>query len=1079
MRESRRVRFMTINNNRFFTNEEGSSLLDRFKQTLQDVQYFDVLVGYFQTSGFYELYEDFEQIEKIRILVGLGIDKQAFEIIDDAAQRVKPLATHKETRDHFSDTLTDEIDQTPDSAEVEIGIQKFIEFLCNGKIEIKAHPSHNIHAKIYISRFQEGDRDFGRLITGSSNFSYSGLQGQYEFNVELRDDNDVRFALDKFEALWAEAIDVNDDYINTVQTRTWLNDKLSPYLLYLKTIYEYFKEDINLDQTFETDMPEGFMELEYQKQATMAVYKILHAYNGVFLSDVVGLGKTYISALLAKQLDGGKLVLCPPPLQDYWEETFRDFGVRKFKVESLGKIDQMVETDLEKYQYIFIDEAHRFRNEKTQTFSQLAEICAGKKVVLVTATPFNNDIDDLLSQLKLFQVPKKSLIPGVSDLDKYFKKCKRRLGVHDKGTPEYLSELSNVSAAIRENILKYVMVRRTRHEIVQYFKSDMQEQGLSFPEIEAPHALSYYLGDQLEPKFERTIELLRNFSYARYIPLLYLKRKLTPLEEQQQKNVRAFMKILLVKRLESSFYAFRNTVARFVASYDRFIEMFDGGKVYISKKVNVFDYLDSDHEEELIRLVENEDVLGIDSEDFVDTYRTQLENDLAIIREINTLWALEESDPKLDAFIHALKSNPILMNQKLIIFTEAAETGDYLYKRLTEAFDETIIIFIHGGGGVYQHRNLHPSTAKQMIRENYDPMVDKQKDDLRILITTDVLAEGVNLHRANIVINYDLPWNPTRVLQRVGRVNRVGTEHQTIHIFNYFPTSKADSELGLEDNIKSKIHAFHSLLGEDAKYLTDEEEVGSFEIFGDRLVRQLQDVETYTGKAEERSELEYLQIIRDIRDEQIDLFDQIKRLPKKARAGKASPQVESDALLTFFRKGALKKFFMAEDEENREVPFLDAIELLRCDQEENRVHIPRIFYNLLEENKREFDDLVRGNDDDKHAGTGGSNIAKILQRLKTDEIRRCKQYTDDDEMFIQRVRVALDEGRIPYKVAQRVRKAIEMEPDPLGVLRILRKGIPGTFLYEDKSIKQQRNQPQEVILSIYLKEGNNDENQRS
>lgn len=1067
---------MTSHENRFFTNEPNASLLDRFKQTLKDVRFFDVLVGYFQTSGFYTLYEDFENIEKIRILVGLGIDKQAFEIIDDAAQRIKPLETHKKTRDFFSDTLTDEIDQTPDSAEVEFGIQKFIEFLCSGKIMIKAHPSHNIHAKIYISQFHVGDRDFGRLITGSSNFSYSGLQGQYEFNVELRDDSDVRFALEKFEELWNEAIDVNEDYISTVQRRTWLNDKLYPYMLYLKTIYEYFKEDINLDHTFETDLPEGFMELEYQKQATMAAYKILHAYNGVFLSDVVGLGKTFISALLAKQLDGGKLVLCPPPLKDYWEETFRDFSVRKFKVESLGKIDQIVDTNLNKYQYIFIDEAHRFRNEKTQTYAQLAEICAGKKVVLVTATPFNNDIGDLLSQLKLFQVPKKSLIPGVSDLDKYFKKCQRQLDVHEKGSSEYLEEISKVSADIRENILKYVMVRRTRHEIIQYFHKDIQEQGLSFPDIEAPHTLSYYLGDQLEPKFEKTIELLRDFSYARYIPLLFLKRKLTPLEEQQQKNVRAFMKILLVKRLESSFYAFKNTVARFVTSYDRFIEMFDSGMVYISKKVNVFDYLDSDREEELLDLVENEDVIDIDSNDFIDFYRTLLEKDLNIIRKINALWALEEADPKLDTFIDELKANPILKNKKLILFTEAGETGDYLYRRMTEEFDENMVLFIHGGGGVFQKRNLHPSTAKQMIRENYDPMVDNHKNDLRILIATDVLAEGVNLHRSNIVINYDLPWNPTRVLQRVGRVNRVGTEHKIIHIFNYFPTRKADSELGLEDNIKGKILAFHSLLGEDAKYLTEEEQVSSFEIFGDRLVRSLQDVKTYTGEVQERSELEYLQIIRDIRNNQKDLFEQIKRLPKKARAGKSYNEVDSQALVTFFRKGPLKKFYIADGLNCREMPFLDAMDMLRCNEEESRVPIPRIFYTLLEENKRGFDDLVKSNDDDKHDGRGSSNIVRILQRLKTDEIRHCKQYTDDDEIFMQTVRTALEGGRIPYKIAQRVRKDIELDPDPLGVLRILRKGIPSNFLYEDKSIEQQRSMPREVILSVYLKERKNNEN---
>ncbi len=1063
---------MTRNDNRFFTNEPDASLLVRFKQTLKDARFFDVLVGYFQTSGFYKLYEDFEQIEKIRILVGLGIDKQAFEIIEDAKQQMQFDFTYKETKDLFSDTVVDEIDQAPDTSQVEIGVQKFMDFLASGKIEIKAHPSHNIHAKVYISRFQETDRDFGRVITGSSNFSYSGFVGQYEFNVELKDEPDVKFALGKFEQLWSEAVDVSKDYINSIQNRTWLNDKLFPYYLYLKTLYEYFKEDINLDQTFEADLPEGFMELEYQKQATLAAYKIIQAYNGVFLSDVVGLGKTYVSALLAKQLDGGKLVLCPPPLKDYWEETFRDFGVRKFKIESLGKIDQLVKTNLEKYQYVFIDEAHRFRNERTQTYAQLAEICSGKKVALVTATPFNNDIDDLLSELELFQIPKKSLIPGVSDLDKYFKIRKRRLKIYKKGTPEYLKELEKISSEIREDILKYVMVRRTRHEIINYFQKDIQEQGLSFPKISQPHALTYLLGDQLDKIFDKTIELLKSFSYSRYIPLLYLKRKLTPLEEQQQKNVRAFMKMILVKRLESSFYAFKNTVDRFENSFSRYIEMFDDGEVYISKKINVFDYLDDDREDELLKMVEIEEVIGINSKDFVNGYRKLLENDISIIRQVQSLWKNINYDPKLQAFTKQLTINPLLKGKKIIIFTEASETGYFLYEKLASEFPEKQALFIHGGGGIYQHRNIYTEVAKQIIRENYDPMCAVQKNDLQILITTDVLAEGINLHRSNIVINYDLPWNPTRVLQRVGRINRVGTEHSTIQIFNYFPTDKAESEIGLEDNIKSKIQAFHSLLGEDAKYLTDEEEVESFEIFGDRLYKRLQNVETYTGEEEKRSELEYLQIIRKIRDEDPDLFEKLKRLPKKARSGKMEKGTKTDALITFIRKGQLKKFFMTDGAASKEVTFLDAMELLRCDDGEQKQPIPKQYFDFLELNKQAFDNLLEDSEDNIQTRQGQSNASRIIQRLKTPEIRHCQQYTEEDETFILSVQKALEEGRVPYKIAQKVRKDIERELNPLYVLQKLRKGIPENFLTVDQSIEEKKNQPREVILSVYLKEGN-------
>jgi len=1059
---------MTGTDTKFFTNEPGKALVDRFKKTLQDVQFFDVLVGYFQTSGFNQLYPEFEEIEEIRILVGLGIDRQAFEIIDDATYQMEYDFSFKETRELFSDTIVDEIDQTADTSEVEIGIQKFIDYLISGKIQIKAHPSHKIHAKVYISRYKEDDKEYGSVITGSSNFSYSGLVGQYEFNVELKDSYDVKYALKQFEQLWKEAVDVSEDYVETVQSRTWLNDKLQPYLLYLKTLYEYFKEDINLDQTFEAEMPEGFLELEYQKQATLSAYKILQAYNGVFLSDVVGLGKTYISALLAKLLDGKKLIICPPPLMDYWEETLRDFGVVRYKVESIGKIDQLVEKDIEKYQYIFIDEAHRFRNQQTQTYAQLAEICVGKKVILITATPFNNDIDDILSQLKLFQVPKKSLIPGVSDLDRYFKRLKRRLKVYEKSTPEYLEELGIVSSEIREEILKYVMVRRTRSEIVNFFQKDIQERGLFFPEIHKPHCLTYDLGDEIGYVFDRTIALLQRFVYSRYTPFLYLERNLTPLEEQQQKNVRAFMKILLVKRLESSFYAFKKTVGRFVESYSRFIEMFDEGTVYISKKVNVFDYLDQDREDELMRLVEQEEAIKIKSGDFEDGYRDLLENDLSFIKEIQHLWRDINDDPKLVSFIDQLKNNPYLSGNKLIIFTEAGETGEYLYSKLTGQFNEKEILYIHGGGGLYEKNSIHPGYAKQIVRENFDPMYESPKEEIRILITTDVLAEGVNLHRSNLVINYDLPWNPTRVLQRVGRVNRVGTEFKTIHIFNYFPTEKAESEIGLEDNIKAKIQAFHSLLGEDAKYLTEEEEVDSYEIFGDRLYKRLQNVDSYTGETDERSELEYLQIIREIRDETPDLFERVKRLPKKARTGKETEILEKESLVTFIRKGALKKFFISFNSDCREVTFLNAMDLIRSDENEKKIPIPRDYYDLLDVNKNAFETLLNEDDDDAKDKGGQSNLAYIIMRLKTPEIRNCQKYTEDDDEFIRSVRIALEEGRIPYKVVQRAKRQIETVIDPLALLSKLRKGIPGNFLKENKLIQEKRDLPSEIILSVYL-----------
>lgn len=1069
----------------FFTNDKNQTLLDRFKATLKDTQLFDVLVGYFRASGFYQLYESIDSTDKTRILVGLGVDQESYNAIDAfRSQTTLDFNSHKNTKTAFQQSLITEIETSHENEEyLEVGIRKFIEFLksdCkiqhvdkshggNGKkLEIRAFPAKNIHAKVYIGRFAPEDRDFGYVITGSSNFSYSGLVGNREFNVELRQSRDVKYALSQFEELWEQSVDISEDFIDAVTKKTWLNDSITPYELYLKLIYEYMQEDINIHDNMEFFLPEGFMPLEYQQQAVQQALKKLNEHNGVFLADVVGLGKTFIAAQLLQQIKGRVLVICPPILKSYWEESLQDFRVPA-KVESLGKLERIIKDGLDRFDYIVVDEAHRFRNENTRSYADLLDICRGKKVILVTATPLNNTIDDIFAQLKLFQIPKNSTIPGIPNLEKFFTSLRSKFKGLNKDDIEYKTTIKLVSKEIRERVLKHVMVRRTRTDVVTYFKQDTESQGLYFPELQNPKRIVYEFRGETETVFKETIELLKNFRYARYIPLIYYcgSKQLSEFERQQQRNVGGFMKGILIKRLESSFYAFRKSIGRFIKSYERFIAMYNKGIVFISKDVDVYDLLENDGLDELEILVEEDRAQKYDAKDFEDKFILDLIHDLETLYEIQTQWQTVNNDPKIETFIEKLKSDKTLKKNQIIIFTESRETGDYLFEQLNKHYPNEVLFFSslggHTGSPAVTHNKL---LARDLIKENFNPNHKNPKTDLRILISTDVLSEGINLHRANVLINYDLPWNPTKVLQRAGRINRLGTEHPDIFIYNFFPTTQSDEHLGLETNITNKIQMFHHILGEDAKYLTDGEEIGSQELF-DILNKKT----SYTGEdSEPDSELKYLEMLREIRDKQPDLFDKIKRLPKKARSGQKIINLEKNQLLTFIRIGQLKKFYLNKGGNSNEVTFFEAAETLSCKPDTPRHPIPSDYFHWLETNKQSFQQDTVQDDIGSARGKGRSNTGYVEKRLKDKHFKNCKKFTDIDEEFIFGVKTMLSQGTMAKKVAQNIKKELEHTLDPLEMLSILRKHIRTVENDQSTKVGQKTNR-REIILSGYQVSG--------
>lgn len=969
--------------------------------------------------------------------------------------------SNKEAKKQYSEEVSGDIELSEDNEDVEIGIKKFIEFIKIGKLEIRVYPYHPIHAKVYIMRKnQEKSDDFGKVITGSSNFSRSGLINQLEFNVELKDSRDVKFALDKFEELWKSSIDVTDDYIEKAEN-SWIREDITLYELFLKCLYEYFKEEINQDKvdTKSLGLPPGFMKLQYQLHAVIRAEKILETYNGVFISDVVGLGKTYICAMLAKRLRGRKLIICPPVLKDNWERVLWEFDVAA-KVESLGKLDSILNMDENSYDYVFIDEAHRFRNEDNETYTKLHQICSGKKVILISATPQNNYITDIANQIYLFQNRRNSnIIPNQKDLEGFFKKLEKKLKKYDKGTVEYSKISKEVSTEIREKILNHIMVRRTRKEIIKYYDKDLEAQGLTFPILETPQKIIYEFDEELDDVFNKTLDTIKVLSYSRYKTLTYLKE--VPNEYKTlltgQQNMGRFMKGILLKRIESSFYAFNKTLDRFIESYNNFIEMYKSGTVYISKKYNIYDLINNGEDDKLDIIVNKEEAFKFKSNEFNNTLIEDLEYDLSNLRRIKRMWNPIKRDPKLNNIIENLRNNKLLKNSKILIFTESKETAEYLKENIDKYFKNQTILFTGGS----------KNRDREIIQNSFNPDIPKsvQKNDFRILVTTDILSEGISLHRANVIINYDLPWNPTRIMQRVGRINRVGTKHENIYVFNFFPTTQVGEHMSLEENITSKIQAFHNTLGEDFKYLSEDEEVNNYGIFGKILYDKLNSKESLEEDFEEDSTLKYLKIIRDLRDDNQDLFVKIKNYPKKIRSAK---YLDKEGTLTFFRKGNIKRFFISNDVSSKELTFLEAIKKIETDKIEKNYNISKDYYKNLEKNKKKFIKVLQEESIDISPirKEGKSHDKKILDYLKA--LKKYPKFTEIEVKKIYKLMDLFENGVIPFSINKDIVKNIKKINDPIEIFNTIWNSIPSTYMKTLKMEEDLQEYNTEVVLSIDL-----------
>ncbi|KAF0238559.1 MAG: helicase domain-containing [Prolixibacteraceae bacterium] len=1064
---------------KFFTNTDTNTLFEKFKgitQTMRDLYAFHAVVGYFRSSGYFALQPYLENISSVKILVGINVDQMFAE-----AQRKGMMffGDIEKTKDEFLKWFIQDIREAKYSAEVENGILKFVNDLIDGRIEVRAHQTKTLHAKFYLflPKNHTVNSD-GWVIMGSSNLTEAGLgikkSPNYEMNIALKDFDEVDFANSEFKSLWEHSTPILPADIEQFRQKTHIGQTYTPFELYIKFLIEYFGKNIDYDPDTVGDLPKSFKKLSYQIDAVNQGFHMLLEHNGFFLADVVGLGKTVVAAMITKRfliangsLNTKVLVVYPPAIEKNWKTTFRLFGIdRHTKFITNGRLEKILDGDLnfwakEDYDLILVDEAHRYRNHTSQMFSALQRICKAprrgeglieskkKKVMLISATPLNNRPQDLYYQLLLFQDARRSTLPE-TNLQSFFGPIIQEYREIIGDEHPNIGRIRELYKTIRERVIQPITIRRTRSDLKSYpeYQKDLKEQGIVFPEIAPPKARTYLMDAALGKLFFQTIFFLADedkINFYRYQAIRFLKKEIQEQFYEKapliSKSLAAIIKTLMVKRLESSFNAFKISLNNILTATNRMIAMFENGKVFIAPDLNINNLMEKgmsmdDIEELIIELsAENPRNNVFSPDDFELGFIEGLKKDVKHLEELKKEWAKVVQDPKLDNFIELLKNEVFRKDLnptgKLVIFTESTDTADYLEENL-EKNNFTRVLSVSS-----KNRNKTFETIQQNFDANYD---GAQKDDFSIILTTDILAEGVNLHRANVIINYDTPWNATRLMQRIGRVNRIGSISDVIYNYSFYPSQQGDSEIHLYNNALVKLQGFHSAFGEDAQIYTHEELVEQFELFEQGM------------PDDEDKRLYYLRFIREFKDNNPKEFRRLKILPQKARTGRSVKESSKTDLLEntiVFLKSPYKMEFYGINPKNqvKSLTFLETANILEAKSTETSYSLPDTHFEQVQSALAEFEkDFLISSGDAVTTTEKADAITKLANKFlrdmktltkKAPVKKACDNLKELVELGthtplpneIKKIRLKLDKKQITYAQAENILMLIASKYD--------------------------------------------------
>ena len=942
--------------------QESSKMITKLepelKAALDGADSIDIMTAYFYFSGFSRIANELRD-KKIRVLVGKAIDPDdiaeltykvrngksvdSIDLDDYSVKRIdeKNHTTRKElyTRSFIEmfnkSSLTDLFDKDDGKIMKDIFEQK----LRDGTMEIRM-ASYKEHSKYYIIKNgyekRERTKESGAVFMGSSNFTYSGLIGQGETNERFVHDSKIDEYANRFEELWSssEAIDIqtaagNNDFLDQIQRKLFIHSTPDPYKVYARILYELYSasendEEINLP----SDISDGkFMNFKYQVDAIKQGIDCLNKYNGVIIADVVGLGKSIIGAAIANNMDMRTIVIAPPHLKGQWEQYANDFKLKNRIIESSGKIESLHKrfaNDDTPTLYI-IDEAHRYRNELTDDYQYLHQLTRSNKdnkVILLTATPYNNKPSDIFALIKLFQAPSRSTLNTVDNLSARFQMLimeHKRLSDKGKKYPELVrSELEELSSVLR-SMIEPVVIRRSRIDLkeISEYANDLKIQNITFPEVIGPELIDVDLSELSDPYRNTLVALVDEdggFKGARYQSSNYVTdvkgferaiMKYIDIDDLKiaQINLAKFMRRLLVMRFESSKYAFKETLEKIIYSNEMMLKWWDKGYVPIRKKGIILDpavFGDSDNDDidEVFEALENGDDISIEqykkigvpvpAKYFSESLVADIKHDIRMLEQIKQNWFPDDNvghDPKIDDVSYKIKQLlEEFPERKIVVFSTYADTAKYVHKKLSEFGIRTLLYYSGSSADV-----------KEEVSKNFDASIrsSEQRNDYDVVVATDALSEGFNLHRAGIVINYDIPYNPTRVIQRIGRINRINKRmFDKIYIYNCFPTNIGDEIVNIKGISTLKMILINNIVGSDTKTLTEGEELRSY------FKRQFDEA---NSEIDEKSwDVQFRNDYNLIKNN-VSLIDEILEIPEHTRIVRNNQ--EQDIAISFVKRG--------------------------------------------------------------------------------------------------------------------------------------------------------------------------------